>query len=125
MAVEGATELWKEKRRIQALTLVTGQVAVPLVGRLLGLTVLPGALAFSSHILGPDPEAATFFRRCRLVYTLFAIALSVVVLSASCKGKVTRWVTRLREDEFLVEKRLQNFEAGDEGDLALVVEEVA
>lgn len=87
----------------------------PLLTRLSALVIFPGVLAWGWAIKLMDVEGKpTFEKLLGATYGMSAILLGSYSAVIGGEQWTSRWILKLREEEYLVEKKLRNHEDGPE-----------
>ncbi|KAM0750560.1 hypothetical protein T439DRAFT_380454 [Meredithblackwellia eburnea MCA 4105] len=80
----------------------------------LAITVFaPGiaaAVAWWIHSVRLQVVGWTWFHLCRASYRLGSVCLAAALLASRCHGLAQKWLGSLREAEYLIERRLRNYE---------------
>ncbi|KAL8287429.1 hypothetical protein RQP46_003287 [Phenoliferia psychrophenolica] len=109
---EAIIEAWQRGNYTAALDLVTTAAAWRL--RSLAFAVLaPGsaaALAWWSNAEHLEQTGWTFYHICRMAYRIAVGVIAVGALGAPAAKLATKWIGTLREAEYLIERRLKNFD---------------
>ncbi|KAI5479294.1 hypothetical protein MNV49_003812 [Pseudohyphozyma bogoriensis] len=110
--IDVVATIWKSGHYIAAAKAVNRLVLWPLTWRLAIVVFLPGLMAATAwtNAIGRAAET-TWNQFLRWSYSGAAIAALSAIVSGRVRGLAKKWVSRLREEVYLVERRLRNFEA--------------
>lgn len=109
---EAIIEAWNNGDKTRALDLVSTAAAWRL--RSLALAVLApasaAACAWWANKEHFEDAGWTFYHLCRMAYRIAVGVIAAVALAQPASQLATKWLGALRETEYLVERRLRNFD---------------
>ena len=111
-ALDRAIATWETGSKADALAVIHYDFALPLLVRLSVLIGFPAFVAVSAWQLGASRGEMQFVAMCRIVYGATTGVVVGTVVERKARRLARRWVTGLREREYLLERRLRNFDGG-------------
>ncbi|KAK4701378.1 E3 ubiquitin-protein ligase MARCH6, partial [Phenoliferia sp. Uapishka_3] len=109
---EAIIEAWNNGNRTLAFDLVT-KAATWRMSLLFFGAFAPGvgaALAWWNHSTTLLAAGWTYYHICRLAYRIAIVGFGILALAQPASKLATKWAGGLREAEYLVERRLRNFD---------------
>lgn len=111
-ALDRALATWETGSKVDALAVLHYDVALPLILRLAVIVAFPGSVAACAWQAGAGSGGMPFVGVCRVVYGAAAGMVFGTLVERKVRKLVGRWVGGLREKEYLLERRLRNWEGG-------------